>query len=821
MPPFQGKPRRFAPILLGGMMVTAVSAAELPGGSDPRAEAQGFEAPRLLRERPAAENPFGFGAAPRAAFQPARLATRLRRSLQQHEALVADGAWDEAIDLVERLRLEAGAELTDRGAASNAGYVTYRPVAVVCQGLLAGLPAEGLAVYRSRREASARAAINDALASLDAERLADLANENLATEAAGDALLALAELALERSDHVAARGWARQASSLLADPLGGPAEVALLRIDPSVDAPTLADAWRADPRPTDTPRALTGDDVLAPAIARLVLASLREGDTRRAAAELRLLEALAPRAEGRLAGRVQPLAPALAELLRLADAAASGSSSPGRAADLAWAWREAAAIEKPIDPVGPPLEMQRGFQLNALGQFVPIDALPSPAVQPAFARHVAVDARHGYFVEEGELRRVDLATGEKSVVEVPRASVSKDPANSSPTIDDVANGRLLGMNRVVIGGGFRVQGLAGGRRFVQMFPGATASAATPTASRLDPHIAVAQGKVYVRVVEAQRLARDPHGGLAATTEEALVALPVEGAPPEIASERLRFLPPAVAEGEARPGAVGYQFASPPAVRGDRLYVVVARPGARTDIALACYHAATTRLLWKSDLGVGEPAASPIGPRVAAPLVAGDAVYVATDLGAVAACEASTGTLRWLAVYPRSTDASRGATPAPPTPPVLAGDRLLVAPSDSAEIAAYDAWSGRLVWSTPKPADAALVGVVRRAGAAVAVVAGSRVECFDVLTGGRLVSWPESARAGVRGRGRAAIVAGEVFWPIRGAIVALDPLTGAPTRPPIDLTPVAPDGASLLATDLGLLVCGAERLRLLAGLDQDN
>ena len=51
-----------------------------------------------------------------------------------------------------------------------------------------------------------------------------------------------------------------------------------------------------------------------------------------------------------------------------------------------------------------------------------------------------------------------------------------------------------------------------------------------------------------------------------------------------------------------------------------------------------------------------------------------------------------------------------------------------------------------------------------------------------------------------------------------AIFAINPLTGGLTRSPIDLSPLGSAGANLVATDYGLLVCGPDRLRLLARVE---
>ena len=74
-------------------------------------------------------------------------------------------------------------------------------------------------------------------------------------------------------------------------------------------------------------------------------------------------------------------------------------------------------------------------------------------------------------------------------------------------------------------------------------------------------------------------------------------------------------------------------------------------------------------------------------------------------------------------------------------------------------------------------------------------------------------WPESDRAGIRGMGRGVIAGNEIFWPTRNEIFVIDPKTGAQTRPPISLSPLA-GGANLVASQGRLIVAGYDKLMVL-------
>ena len=47
-------------------------------------------------------------------------------------------------------------------------------------------------------------------------------------------------------------------------------------------------------------------------------------------------------------------------------------------------------------------------------------------------------------------------------------------------------------------------------------------------------------------------------------------------------------------------------------------------------------------------------------------------------------------------------------------------------------------------------------------------------------------------------GRGVVAGDEIFWPTRNEIYVFDALTGARTRPPIDLSSVSDGGANLVA-----------------------
>ncbi len=193
---------------------------------------------------------------------------------------------------------------------------------------------------------------------------------------------------------------------------------------------------------------------------------------------------------------------------------------------------------------------------------------------------------------------------------------------------------------------------------------------------------------------------------------------------------------------------------------------------------------------------------------------GNRIYFNTNLGLVAALNADNGDVCWISRYDRLAGKTFSAGPASPlhfdrdpAPCVFYDGLVVVAPSDTPTIFALDAETGKMVWQQDRLPDALqLLGVV----ANHLIVSGDRLASVDVSSGTVNWVWPESAHAGIRGMGRGVVAGNEVFWPTRHRIYVLDAKTGAQTRSPIDLAPLA-GGANLAAADGRLVVAGYDKL----------
>jgi outer membrane protein assembly factor BamB len=192
---------------------------------------------------------------------------------------------------------------------------------------------------------------------------------------------------------------------------------------------------------------------------------------------------------------------------------------------------------------------------------------------------------------------------------------------------------------------------------------------------------------------------------------------------------------------------------------------------------------------------------------------GSTLFYQTNLGAVVALEAETGTTLWVGAYPRQEVNHQigGASERDLNPAVVDDGRVFVAPSDSSSIFAFDAASGRLCWATPPISDeiklAHLLGVAK--GRLVAT--GDRVLLYDVKTGKLLSAWPDSGKS-LEGYGRGLLAGDLIYWPTKNEIQVLDQRTGLLAQPPIRLQETYhTKGGNLAAGDGYLIVAQADGL----------
>jgi hypothetical protein len=277
----------------------------------------------------------------------------------------------------------------------------------------------------------------------------------------------------------------------------------------------------------------------------------------------------------------------------------------------------------------------------------------------------------------------------------------------------------------------------------------------------------------------------------------------------------------------------FTLAGPPAVAGPRVFVTLrSREAGREQTHVAALDLRDGRLLWRQMVGTAEPFVEPTITVFTHLMltVRHETVYCNTNNGLVAALEASTGHVRWQTSYPRSgsedpaADRNKLHLYRDLNPCLLYRDILVVAPTDCNRLFALDATTGIPVWVTPAElaADAVhLLGVSQDR----LVVSGECVYWFEIHSGRLVGLFPESFKAAAgfarpepRGYGRGVLAGQHLYWPTRDAIVVIGAGTNQLAndwRPvvvrEIDLSEFGATGGNLSWGNRTLLIAGADRL----------
>ena len=267
------------------------------------------------------------------------------------------------------------------------------------------------------------------------------------------------------------------------------------------------------------------------------------------------------------------------------------------------------------------------------------------------------------------------------------------------------------------------------------------------------------------------------------------------------------------------------FEGTPIADARNVYVAVTDHAQQTMIYVACLDAETGSKRWIRYLGTapaepnqfqgafnmpmfGEPAPGDYRHRLLT--LEGATLYYQTNLGAVIALDAETGSTQWVATYPRQEPNRFGqGSERDLNPAVVDEGRVLVAPSDSDAIFAFDSGSGRLLWKTEPIADDIKLSHVLGVAKGRLIVTGDRVLLFDVRDG-KLASGP-TRPSSLEGYGRGLLAGDLIYWPTRTEIQVLDQRTGLKAGPPIKLETYHTTGGNLAAGDGYLIVAQADAL----------
>jgi hypothetical protein len=681
--------------------------------------------------------------------------------LEQARALAADGKWQEVVDALREL----ASDRTDRVVAVGDGQ--YVSLCTYCQLEISHLPPEALALYRAQVDPAAERWYREGLVSRDPELLRRVVDEAFCSSWGDDALWALGELSLEQADYGAARRAWEQMSPLTRDPTGKPMWLALREVDLDAHWPEVQRRWLDRAEPPNWLAYPDTDFKLADVRARLILVSIREGDFDRAALELDVFRRLHPDATGRLAGEDGPYVAALEHLLAAArkwpDKAHSDdwttfAGRPTRNGAVPRVGQIAGSVWR--DPIRLDRSDWPGRTQKARG--APADAVVRETQRP-LSFYPLVIGNLVLYNTAREIHAADLATGEPAM-----------------TLDGVLYRAELFAN-------------AGGQSLVER--------ADLVASGVPRYtMTVVDGVLYARVgsIVTGRLQPGP-----SPTYERLVGL-------DLRREGLLVF-------QVRPDDENWSFDGAPVSDGRRVFVAMRRSDVAPRSYVACFDAATGKRLWRTAIAAADTPASGRGDEITHNLLtlAGDRLYLNTNLGLVAAVSADDGQVCWLRRYERAagTQTAPGALhfDRDPSPCVYWRGTLLVAPSDTPSLFALDADTGGPLWATDRLADVTgLLGVAE----GNLIAGGNRLWSVDARSGHVAFVWPESEHAGIRGIGRGLVAGREVFWPARREVYVLDVGTGQPTRRPIELAPVGKTGANLVAAHGGILAAGFDRMCLL-------
>ncbi|MGB4727566.1 MAG: PQQ-binding-like beta-propeller repeat protein [Thermogutta sp.] len=259
----------------------------------------------------------------------------------------------------------------------------------------------------------------------------------------------------------------------------------------------------------------------------------------------------------------------------------------------------------------------------------------------------------------------------------------------------------------------------------------------------------------------------------------------------------------------------WAFDGSPVVIEDRVYAVMRRSDVPSHLYLACLSADQGNLLWRQFLCAANTPGRGFLYEMThiLPTVGEGMIYLSTNMGAVAAVSATTGDIRWVTCYPRIDQGDlstyEGYRYREPNPAVYWNGLLFLAPTDSRQIFALDAFSGMIVWVCQAPTERIrhLLGVVGNR----LIATGDRVYWIEATgpKAGQVVAlWPEGTESLGYGRG---LIAGEsLYWPTLDAIYIIDALSAQPKK----IFPLGPwhcEGGNLLWADGYLLVASSTEL----------
>jgi len=656
----------------------------------------------------------------------------VQAQLERVKDFLADRKWDEAVDTLCQLMETPEGKLL---AVTENRFVGLREY---CQMQIAAIPPEGLKIYRASVDPASRKWYEEGIANHDPRPLKKIVEQAFAGSWGDKALLALGDMALESGDYAAAR-WHWERIVPHASPAGQP--------------PT----WSGYP---------DSHINLAAVRARLVLASILEGQAAQAREELDELVRLHGDARGRLGGLEVKYADALRTLL------SESASWPALPQDSDWPTFAGSPARNAA--------FKRTIEVGKVAWRVPLPRISIPSDRRSPSSKSSILASPSYHpTVAGEV--VLLNTGLEILAL--RLSTGK-PAwgHSSPAIFGARTSATTDLRSA--------PGAAGSAAEIVLPPN---TLGTPlfTCTVFDNRLYALMGPGITSLSQYQP-ADVPPGALVALDLAAEGRLLWKIAPDE-----------------------GWAFDGSPLADAAGVYVAMRRLDIRPRACVACFDPQSGRLRWRQFVASAEAPAQNSFCQATHDLLtlAGDSIYFNTNLGAVAALTTDDGRLKWLSLYPRRRQVDL-ASLAPHwhrdvNPCLYHQGTIYVAPADSPRIFAFDAQTGMALWQTGDQTEYALD--LLGATDDYLIAGGQKLYWIGLKDEdrGRIKHvWPEGNDR--PGCGRGLIAGGAVLWPTHEQILVFDLKTAQP-RKAIDLLPRDAQGGNLLPTDRGLLIATASEL----------
>jgi len=574
-----------------------------------------------------------------------------------------DGQWAEAVEIYQRVIQQFGDKVArlpkdDPSGDKTGDSVLYVDLRQFCQSRLAALPPEARVIYRNRVDAQAEHWYRQGAKEGDRGALRRVVEMAFCSSWGDDALELLGDLAFQDGKFAEAIAAYRQ---LVPDHPAAPP--GLIYPDPSVDLARVAAKKLLS-------RAALGDDPPSP------------GDFEAFAAAY-------PKAGGALAGRKGPYLNILTEALRL-DGLTPPAQPDGRWPTFAGSPTRSRVVPGTVD-VGS-LQWRVGLEGVSPGRtYTPRRGPVSPiAADRLLAYHPIVLGDQVIVCDDDRIVAYDLNKRPEGPVGTPSGTTKEAWRH-----DEEPGAYVQRATRFPVAPPRYTLTAFGDRIYARMGPANSMAMAMGLGMRMGMGGGGVPTQSYLVAVD-----RTTDGKL-------LWKRPADSIP----------LPKRPADGLSR--TVGFE--GTPVADARSVYVALTDRREQTATYVACLDAETGDPRWVRHLGEAASdfdnmmgmgmgmvgSFNDFGHRLLT--LDGPTVYFQTNLGAVAALDAETGGIRWVATYPRQERGGLGQGSQRDLNPAIVHDGLvIVAPDDAASIYAYDAGSGRLVWKTdPLPEEVKL------------------------------------------------------------------------------------------------------------------